>query len=70
MIEGLDAVGLHVQRLERAGVDAHGSTPYLGVGTDGTKLFVKALGTDERSADQLFRVYRRLQPHHLGSGRP
>ncbi|MET0911288.1 MAG: hypothetical protein ABWZ99_17625 [Ilumatobacteraceae bacterium] len=70
VMEGLDAVGLPVQRLERAGVDARGSTPYLGVGADGTKLFVKALGTDERSADQLFRVYRRLQPHDLGDEKP
>ncbi|MET0324057.1 MAG: lipopolysaccharide kinase InaA family protein [Ilumatobacteraceae bacterium] len=70
VIAGLGAVGLPVERLERAGVDARGSTPYLGVGVDGTKLFVKALGSDERSADQLFRVYRRLQPHDLGDEKP
>ena len=33
---------------------------------DGSALFVKALGDDERSADLLFRVYRRLQPRDLG----
>ncbi len=33
---------------------------------DGTALFVKALGDDERSADVMFRVYRRLQPRDLG----
>src|SRR5215207_3086744 len=55
VIDGLGAVGLPLQRLERAGVDARGSTPYFGVGADGTELFVKVLGTDERSADQLFR---------------
>jgi hypothetical protein len=70
VIDGLDAVGLPVQRLERAGVDARGSTPYFGAGADGTELFVKVLGTDERSADQLFRMYRRLQPHDLGDDRP
>ncbi|MET0144010.1 MAG: lipopolysaccharide kinase InaA family protein [Ilumatobacteraceae bacterium] len=70
VIAGLGAVGLPVQGLERAGVDARGSTPYLGVGVGGTKLFVKALGADERSADRLFRVYRRLQPHDLGDERP
>ena len=45
-----------------AGVDARGSTPYFGVDADGAKLFVKALGADERSADLLFRLYRRLLP--------
>ena len=39
-------------------MDARGSTPYFGVGADGAKLFVKALGHDERSADLLFRIYR------------
>ena len=63
------AVGLPVQRLDRAGVDARGSTPYFGVAADGTRLFVKALGTDERSADLLFRLYRGLQPHNLGDER-
>jgi glycosyltransferase 2 family protein len=70
VIEGLRAVGLAVERLDRAGVDARGSTPYLGVADDGTALFVKALGADERSADLLFRLYRGLQPHNLGDERP
>ncbi|MET0662953.1 MAG: lipopolysaccharide kinase InaA family protein [Ilumatobacteraceae bacterium] len=70
VIDGLDAVGLPMRTLERAGVDARGSVPYFGVGADGTKLFVKALGTDDRSADLLFRAYRRLQPHDLGDEKP
>ena len=70
VIEGLAAVGLPVQRLDRAGVDARGSTPYFGVAADGSRLFVKALGSDERSADPLFRIYRGLQPHNLGDERP
>jgi glycosyltransferase 2 family protein len=70
VMDGLAAVGLPVTRLEQAGVDARGSTPYFGVGADGSKLFVKALGTDERSADLLFRVYRALQPHNFGDERP
>jgi glycosyltransferase 2 family protein len=70
VIDGLDAVGLPVQRLDRAAVDARGSTPYFGVGGDGTKLFVKALGADERSADRLFRVYRGLLPHNFGDEKP
>jgi tRNA A-37 threonylcarbamoyl transferase component Bud32 len=70
VIDGLAAVGFPVQRLDRAGVDARGSTPYFGVAEDGTSVFVKALGTDERSADLLFRLYRGLQPHHFGDERP
>ena len=70
VIDGLDAVGLPVRRLDAAGVDARGSTPYFGVSGDGSKLFVKALGTDERSADLLFRIYRGLQPHNFGDEKP
>jgi len=67
---GLRAVGLPVAQLERAGVDARGSTPYFGTTEVGGKLFVKALGDDERSADLLFRIYRGVQPHDLGDERP
>jgi undecaprenyl-diphosphatase len=70
VVDGLAAVGLPVQELEKAGVDARGSTPYFGVATDGTKLFVKALGDDERSADLLFRLYRGVQPRDFGDERP
>ena len=34
------------------------------------KLFVKALGDDERSADLLFRLYRGLLPHNFGDEKP
>jgi tRNA A-37 threonylcarbamoyl transferase component Bud32 len=67
---GLAGVGLPLRGLEQAGVDARGSTPYFGEGDDGGGLFVKALGTDERSADLLFRLYRTLQPRRLGDERP
>ena len=33
-------------------------------------MFVKALGEDERSADLLFRLYRRIQPRDLGDEQP
>jgi glycosyltransferase 2 family protein len=64
--EGLASVGVPLARLEQASLDARGSTPYFATGRDGSALFVKALGEDERSADLLFRVYRRLQPRDLG----
>ena len=63
---GLDAVGVPLARLEQASLDARGSTPFFGTRPDGSALFVKALGEDERSADLLFRAYRRLQPQDLG----
>ncbi len=63
---GLAAVGVPLARLEQASLDARGSTPYFATGRDGTALFVKALGDDERSADLLFRAYRRIQPRDLG----
>ena len=70
VIEGLADVGLALRRLDKASVDARGSAPYFGVATDDRKLFVKALGDDERSADVMFRLYRRLHPHDLGDEKP
>jgi tRNA A-37 threonylcarbamoyl transferase component Bud32 len=67
---GLARVGVPITRLEQASLDARGSTPYLAVTAAGTHLFVKTLGDDERSADQLFRLYRRLVPRDLGDERP
>ena len=64
--DGLARVGVPLTRLEQASLDARGSTPYFAVGADGQKLFVKALGLDERSADLLFRMYRRIQPRDFG----
>ncbi len=63
---GLAAVGVELQELHRADVDARGSSPYFGTTVDGTPLFVKALGEDERSADLMFRTYRRIMPRDLG----
>jgi undecaprenyl-diphosphatase len=70
IMRGLGIAGVDMTSLERAGVDARGSTPYFGAAADGRRLFVKALGNDERSADLLFRMYRALLPHNLGDERP
>jgi hypothetical protein len=70
VIDGLARVGLRLRRIERAGVDARGSTPYFADGEDGERLFVKTLGEDERSADLLFRLYRWMQPRAFGDERP
>ena len=70
VVEGLANVGIPVRRLQQAGVDARGSTPYFGVAESGDELFVKALGEDERSADLLFRFYRRVWPRDWGDEKP
>jgi undecaprenyl-diphosphatase len=70
IMRGLAIAGVEMTSLERAGVDARGSTPYFGTAADGRRLFVKALGVDERSADLLFRMYRAVLPHNLGDERP
>jgi glycosyltransferase 2 family protein len=70
VVEGLSAVGLEVARLDPASVDARGSTPYFGTTSDRSDVFVKALGEDERSADVLFRLYRRLTPRDFGDEKP
>jgi glycosyltransferase 2 family protein len=68
--DGLRGVGVDLAELKPASVDARGSTPYFGVDTNGRSLFVKVLGSDERSADLLFRMYRGILPRHLGDERP
>ena len=70
VVDGLAAVGVHLESLAAASVDARGSTPYFGTAADGTRYFVKVLGEDERSADLLFRLWRFLQPRDLGDQRP
>jgi glycosyltransferase 2 family protein len=67
---GLAAVGVPLASLDQASVDARGSTPYFGATTDGQKLFVKALGEDQRSADLLFRAYRWIDRRDRGDERP
>jgi glycosyltransferase 2 family protein len=70
LLGALARSGLAVASLERAGVDARGSTPYLASLVDGRRLFVKALGRDERDADVLFRAWRRLRLQNVGDELP
>ena len=66
----LSDAGLPVTEVHAASVDARGSTPYFATLPDGTGLFVKVLGAQERSADLLFRVYRFLRFKNVGDDRP
>lgn len=67
---GLVASGLPLASLERASVDARGSTPYFATLADGSRVFAKALSPQERSADLLFRLYRYLRLKNVGDERP
>lgn len=70
VVDGLRRSGVELAELRPASVDARGSTPYFGTTADGTALFVKALGADERKADLLFRLVRSAMPRDLGDERP
>jgi len=69
ILRGLYAVGLQLDSVEPLDVDARGSAPWTAVTSDGRRVFVKALGRDQRSADLLFRFYRwvrfRMTGDHL-----
>ncbi|MBM3676014.1 MAG: hypothetical protein FJW88_13940 [Actinobacteria bacterium] len=70
VIAALRRARLPVATLDPADVDARGSTPYFGTFVDGSRFFAKVLGTEERSADLLFRLYRYLRFRNLGDERP
>jgi glycosyltransferase 2 family protein len=70
VVDGLTRSGVVLADLRPASVDARGSTPYFGSTSDGTALFVKALGADERNADLLFRMVRSVMSKDLGDERP
>ena len=62
--------GLDVATIDRASVDARGSVPWFATTTDGSRLFVKTLNSDHRSADLLFRLYRWLRLRRAGDRKP
>ena len=66
----LESVGLDLSALGHLNVDARGSAPWVGTTPTGERVFVKALGRDERSADLLFRAYRWLRLRKTGDHRP
>lgn len=70
VVTAMQAAGLPLQRLTRAGVDARGSTPWFATGVNGDPLFVKTLGRDERSSDLMFRVIRWFTLKDVGDERP
>jgi len=62
--------GLPVESVRPAEVEARGSRPFAAVTADGRRLFVKALGSDQRDADLLYRAYRAVRLRNVGDTRP
>jgi len=66
----LGSAGLPVSLVAPAAVPAKGSRPFTAVAEDGTPLFIKVLGSDQRDADLLYRGYRFVRLRGLGDTRP
>jgi undecaprenyl-diphosphatase len=70
ILQALTSSGIPASSIERASVDARGSVPWFAETDEGGRLFVKVLGTDQRAADLLFRIYRMLRLRNVGDERP
>jgi glycosyltransferase 2 family protein len=66
----LRSAGLPVCSVTAADVAAKGSRPFFAVTDDGRRLFIKALGSDQRDADLLYRGYRIARLRDVGDTRP
>ncbi len=70
LIAGLAANGVHLVDLRTADVDARGSEPWFGTDAAGGSVFVKALNSEQRVADLLFRAARWLRLRRTGDAPP
>ena len=66
----LRAAGLPVESVRPAEVGAKGSRKFTADALAGRRLFVKALGSDQRDADLLYRAYRAVRLRNVGDTRP
>jgi uncharacterized membrane protein YbhN (UPF0104 family) len=66
----LRRAGLPVTSVHPAEVRTKGSRKFAAVTADGRRLFVKALGSDQRDADLLYRAYRAVRLRNVGDTRP
>src|SRR5215468_4397177 len=66
----LGSAGLPVSHIAPAAMETKGSRPFVAVADDGTELFIKVLGSDNRDADLLYRAYRLLRLRDVGDTRP
>ena len=70
IIEGMAHSGIRLRSAHPAAVDARGSRPWMATTEDGRHLFIKALSTEQRGADLLFRGIRWLRLRRTGDGPP
>jgi undecaprenyl-diphosphatase len=68
--QALARAGVDVASVEPAKVDARGSTPFFAKAADGSRLFIKAVGADQRDADLLFKLFRLVAYRNLDDDRP
>jgi undecaprenyl-diphosphatase len=66
----LKSAGLPVSSVTPADVTAKGSRPFVAVAEAGGHLFIKAVGSDQRDADLLYRAYRFARLRDVGDTRP
>jgi undecaprenyl-diphosphatase len=66
----LRSAGLPVSSVTPADVTAKGSRPFFVVTEAGRRLFIKAVGADQRDADLLYRAYRFTRLRDVGDTRP
>ncbi|GAB3057638.1 lysylphosphatidylglycerol synthase transmembrane domain-containing protein [Micromonospora schwarzwaldensis] len=62
--------GFEAVRLTPIHGDARGSQPWQAVTTDGRQLFVKVTGGEQRDADWVYKLYRRMRYRHLADAPP
>ena len=70
IVAALRDAGLPVQSVRPAEAESKGSKKFAAVLADGRRLFVKALGSDQRDADLLYRGYRAVRLRNVGDTRP
>jgi undecaprenyl-diphosphatase len=70
VLRALERSGVEVASVRPANVDARGSTPFFAEMPDGSTLFVKAVGVDQRNADLLFKLFRFVVYRNLDDERP
>jgi undecaprenyl-diphosphatase len=68
--EALRSAGLPAKSVRPAGLTAKGSRPFAASAADGRRWFIKALGSDQRDADLLYRAYRAVRLRNVGDTRP
>ncbi len=66
----LRSAGLPAESAWPADVEAKGSRPFAAGAADGRRWFIKALGSDQRDADLLYRAYRVVRLRNVGDTRP